>query len=419
MEKIEIQKDLESYIIGSILIEKDAINRIDLNEIYFYIPENKEIIKSIIELNKLNKPIDLIFLYELNNKINVSYLSSLTINIVSTIYLESYFDKLKNLYFNREFLQILNDTRNDILLNDTDFITAASNLDSRIYNLTKGTEISSVSHLKEVLNEVKNEIKKVIDSGCKISGLNTGFDNLNKYTLGLQDSDLIIIAGRPSMGKTAFALQLALNISNENPVLFCSLEMSAKQLGFRTLSNSVDISPMALKQGYNVDFNSILKTIDFIGNKKNLFIDQYSRTIEGIRNKTKRLIKKYGIKAIFIDYLQLMTGKGMNREQEISEISRGLKALAKELNIPIIVLSQLSREVEKRADKKPILSDLRESGSIEQDADLIIFPYREKYYFDNCENDYLELIIKKNRNGALGSIFFEYNDCLTMFKEID
>ena len=242
-----------------------------------------------------------------------------------------------------------------------------------------------------------------------MTGITTGFLSLNKLTDGLQKSDLIILAARPSMGKTALALNIAQNAALKNAVVaIFSMEMSKAQLGVRLLSTMSGVVATKINSGKLEprDFEKMLDALQVLGSYPVYIDDTSGLSVPKIRAKAKRLQKEQGLDLVVIDYLQLMRGRGENRVQEISEISRELKGLAKELNVPVLALSQLSRQVEMRAEKKPQLPDLRDSGSIEQDADVVMFLYRDEYYNHGATDNQnvAELIISKNRNGTTGTV---------------
>jgi len=307
-----------------------------------------------------------------------------------------------------------------------------SDLEVDIFNITNQIKIQKITSSAELFSQVFLELKQKALKPS-LSGVSSGFFDLDSFTQGFQKSDLIIIAGRPSMGKTALALNIGSNvIKNSNfPVLFFSLEMSKEQLTYRLLTNETDITNLRLKTGnlYKDDWvklNSTIKNLSALP----FFIDDTSNpSIQDIKSKIKKILfEQNQIGLIVIDYLQLMQNgkfKTDNRAQELSQITRSLKILAREFSVPIIALSQLSRNVESRVNKRPILSDLRESGSIEQDADLVLMLYRESYYNSTelSENinsiDSVELIIAKQRNGPIGTIDLNFDSSRTKFLNID
>ena len=301
--------------------------------------------------------------------------------------------------------------------------------EQKIFSITSKETSGEFEHIKPIIDRVFEKVNKLYEEGGGKTGTETGFRDFDKLTSGLQNSDLILLAARPSMGKTAFALNIAANVSMgkgsikaKNVAVF-SMEMSKEQLGHRMLSSRSGIDAQRLKTGgvSGEEWLNLNRTVSEISKAKLYIDDTPGLTVMELRARSRRLKSMYGLDLMIIDYLQLMQGRQSkngdgNRQQEISEISRSLKALARELNVPIIALSQLSRAVEMRADKKPQLSDLRESGSLEQDADIVMFLYREEYYNSNTENQNLtELIIAKNRNGPTQTLKLQFNKNLIRF----
>lgn len=293
----------------------------------------------------------------------------------------------------------------------------------KIFNVTAKSGGVEMEQVQPILKRSFEKIQLAVENKGKPTGVSSGFMDFDKVTSGLQKSDLILIAARPSMGKTAFALNIGLNAALRGKVVaIFSLEMSKEQIGHRLLSAHSGIDSHKLNTG-NLTDDEIIEiggTVDALSGIK-LFIDDTAAiSALELRSKARRLKNERGLDLIIIDYLQLMQGKAsrnpseVNRQQEISEISRSLKALARELNIPVIALSQLSRNVELRADKRPLLSDLRESGSLEQDADIVMFLYREEYYNQETENvNIAELIVAKNRNGPTASLKLHFaRECM-------
>jgi replicative DNA helicase len=300
-----------------------------------------------------------------------------------------------------------------------------NNFENKLFNLTNEIKTQTLVSSAELLNEIFVEIKQK-SLNPTLSGLSSGFYDLDSLIQGFQRSELIIIAGRPSMGKTALSLNIALNIvkNSKLPVLFFSLEMSKEQIMYRLLAMETNINQIRLKNGklYQYDWLKLSKVIKVLA-KLPFFVDDTSDlSIQGIRSNLKTILfEQNNIGLVIIDYLQLMQNsklKTENRVQELSQITRSLKILAREFNIPIIALSQLSRNVENRVDKKPILSDLRESGSIEQDADLVLMLSKQS---TNLKSNYsnIDLIIAKQRNGPLGTITLKFDENRTRFFNIN
>ena len=289
---------------------------------------------------------------------------------------------------------------------DVEVADFMNDAESKVFSVLKGQDGNATRHMREVLVETMRLLREQAESGATMSGIPSGFDQLDKITMGLQRSDLIIVAARPGMGKTSFALSVASNVairSGKAVVLF-SLEMGAEQLAMRLLSSEAHVNLKVLRGGrpHPDDFNAMVEAAGRLS-EANIYLDDTPAIkLADIRARTRRLALRGQCDVIILDYLQLMgVRSGVPREQQISEVSRGLKALAKELNVPVIALSQLNRALEKREDKRPMLSDLRESGAIEQDADIIMFVYRHEYYFPDAEDQrgVAEIIVGKQRNG--------------------
>ena len=296
--------------------------------------------------------------------------------------------------------------------------------EQKIYNVRQGREIKGLSHIKSVIMDLYEQLDERSRSDSDISGISTGFRDLDYALTGLNKSDLILVAARPGMGKTAFALNIALNAAkaSKKDVVVFQLEMSKDQLASRFLASEALIESQKLKTGNlgEDDWIKIARTTNALAKTKIYVDDNPAITVAEIKAKCRRLGDGLGL--IVIDYLQLMQSgkKNDNRTQEVAEISRSLKIMAKELNVPVVCLSQLSRAAEQRAEKKPILSDLRESGAIEQDADIVMFIYRDDYYNDESEHkNVAEIIIAKNRHGATGSVYLQWIGQYTTFSSQD
>ena len=296
--------------------------------------------------------------------------------------------------------------------------------EQKIYNVRQGREIKGLSHIKSVIMDLYEQLDERSRSDSDISGISTGFRDLDYALTGLNKSDLILVAARPGMGKTAFALNIALNAAkaSKKDVVVFQLEMSKDQLASRFLASEALIESQKLKTGNlgEDDWIKIARATNALAKTKIYVDDNPAITVAEIKAKCRRLGDGLGL--IVIDYLQLMQSgkKNDNRTQEVAEISRSLKIMAKELNVPVVCLSQLSRAAEQRAEKKPILSDLRESGAIEQDADIVMFIYRDDYYNDESEHkNVAEIIIAKNRHGATGSVYLQWIGQYTTFSSQD
>ena len=427
----------EKMILSCLLINSEAIE-ITLKTIsidVFYFKNHQEIYKAIIFMYKNNIPIDILtlitFLQDnglLQRIGGVKVLIELLSQIPNLVYLEDYLRLVKDKYIRRSLIKLGYETINSSYITSIPLETILNDLENKLFNLTNEIKIQKLSNSAELVNNIFFELKtKSLNPNPKLSGVTSGFSDLDSLTQGFQKSDLIIIAGRPSMGKTAFSLNLALNLIKKSklPVLFFSLEMSKEQIMYRLLSMETNINQMRLKSGklYQNDWIKLTKMIKIIS-KFPLFIDDtFNLSIQDIRSKIKTILfEQNEIGLVIIDYIQLMQNtklKTENRVQELSQITRSLKRIAREFNIPIIGLSQLSRNVENRVDKKPILSDLRESGSIEQDADLVLMLYKNKFHTqsksDLQTSQFIELIIAKHRNGPTGTVKLKFDEEQTKF----
>jgi replicative DNA helicase len=298
--------------------------------------------------------------------------------------------------------------------------------ESQILNISNFTQNKDPKKIDRCIDELLTEVEKIFKKEKSLVGVPSGFTSIDRITGGWQPGNLIIIAGRPSMGKTAMALTLALNPAKLNyPICLFSLEMSESEISARLLSGASGYSNVEIRNA-DLDFDKLVYSSDQVANLPIYIDDTPALTIFELRSKIKKMIIRYGVKMVIVDYLQLMKQDAGNREQEVSKISQGLKAIAKEYSIPIIALSQLNRGVEERADKRPRLSDLRESGAIEQDADIVCFIYRPYYYnilsikIDENPIETKGLLIidcAKDRNGALFSKCLYHNESLTIITE--
>lgn len=416
--------DLEEAVIGALLIDEKAIFEIDfLRPEMFYNPNNKLIFEGILNLIKENKPVDLLtvanYLTETNNIKTIGgdiFLIDLIQKVSSSAHIEYHAKIIEQCYVKRYLINSSNKTIEKCFDNETKIFELIDYSYSQLNNISENSIKSQEINFNVVINDVIERGVKIANGEIK-PGIETPFSKLTKRTGGWRNSELIILAARPGMGKTALALSLSLTAAKNNiPTAFFSLEMSREQLTSRILSMECKIN----NNKFNIDgllAEDLIKIGEWKKQNENIpfFIDDTAGlSIEQFQIKAKRLQSKYNIQFLIVDYLQLMSGNEKIREQEISKISRGLKLVAKELNIPIIALSQLSRAVETRGgSKRPMLSDLRESGAIEQDADMVMFLYRPEYYgilewvdqdtdyFGSTTQNQAEYMVAKNRNGGL------------------
>jgi replicative DNA helicase len=429
----------EKMILSCLLVNSEAIE-ITLKTLsidVFYFKNHQEIYKAIIFMYKNNIPIDILtlitFLQDnglLQEIGGVKVLIELLSQIPNLVYLEDYLRLIKDKYIRRSLIKLGYETINSSYITSIPLESILTDLENKVFNLTNEIKTQKLSSSAELVNDIFFELKsKSLNS--RLSGVTSGFYDLDSLTQGFQKSDLIIIAGRPSMGKTALSLNIASNLikSSKLPVLFFSLEMSKEQIMYRLLSMETNINQIRLKSGqlYQNDWIKLNKMIKIIS-KFPLFIDDtFNLSIQDIRSKIKTILfEQNQLGLVIIDYIQLMQNsklKTENRVQELSQITRSLKTIAREFDIPIIGLSQLSRNVENRVDKKPILSDLRESGSIEQDADLVLMLYRNssenQSQLDSQTSQLIELIIAKQRNGPTGTVKLKFNEEQTKFYNED
>ena len=429
----------EKMVLSCLLINSDAIE-ISLNNIsveVFYFKNHQEIYKAIIFMYKNNRPIDILtlntFLQEngLLKKIGgIQVLLELINQIPNLIYFEEYVRLIKDKFLRRSLIKLGYEIINSSYTTNISLETILDSLENEMLNLTNEIKNKKMFNSAQLLNNIFSELKDKFLNPV-IPGLISGFPTLDVIIQGFQKSDLIIIAGRPSTGKTAFNLNIALNIikNTKLPVLFFSLEMSKEQLMYRLLAIETKINQTALKNGKlsQNDWYKLTKIIKILSKLPFFIDDSPNLSIQDIRLKIKNIILEQSqIGLVIIDYLQLMQNsesKNENRVQELSRITRQLKNIAREFNIPIIALSQLSRNVENRIDQKPILSDLRESGSIEQDADLVLMLSNVKSNHLNCINETIscitEIIVAKHRNGPTGSVKLTFNKEQLVFSDLN
>ncbi len=460
--------EAEQSLLGSILLDNKILEDLptNFNASYFFDPLHSSIYEAtitLIENGRLADPVTLKnFLKDNKHNIDIDiekYLIDLRDGALSLSKSKFYADEIRNCYIRRSLIIIADD-----LIHKSKYprieVTPDQEIsytEEKLYNLAEKDQINSgPSDFKTVLTNTTKQINDAFNRKGKLSGIDTGFSGLNRQLGGLNKSDLIVLAGRPAMGKTALATNIGFNaakssqLDQNEAILIFSLEMSAEQLGQRILAEQSTIDSHKLRSG-DIDDNEFSKLVITQNNIHNLpfFIDDTPAISVGqIASRARRLKRKNGLGLIIIDYIQLIQGSRFSeyqgRVQEVSNITRGLKSLAKELNVPILALSQLSRAVEQREDKRPILADLRESGSIEQDADVVMFVYREEYYLDKGEpsqrdNESLEnfnerfikwqdrrnaaegkaeIIVSKQRHGPTGVIQVQFEAKLTRFMDL-
>jgi len=424
--------EAERSVLGSLLLYDGQINLISekLLPEDFYFPANKIVYQAMMQITKRSQKIDIVTLQDELDKINqlnaiggLVYLLSLQEEIPQFGLIEQHANIIKEKSILRDLISSATDIiANCYSQNDKDIDKVLDEAERIIFNISQKRIQQSFVQLNIWLKKTFKHLSD-IRSQKGLTGVPTGFKKLNDMTSGFQNGDFIVLAARPSMGKTALSLSFARSaIANDLTIGFFSLEMSAEQLILRLLSAESGVSHHKIRNAMvnSDEWVSLTNVAAKLSNAK-LFIDDTAmQTIMDIRTKARKLKMEHGLNLLIIDYLQLIDGqkKYENRHQEVSAISRALKSLAKELSIPVIALSQLSRAVDSRVDKRPILSDLRESGAIEQDADVIMFLYRDRVYNPDTEDpNSAELIIGKQRNGPTGIVYLNYHYELTLFQD--
>lgn len=428
--------EAEQSILGGILLDNQALNNVleVLVANDFYSESHRRIFTAIIELSDKNEPTDLITLTNiLKNKKQLdgvggaAYLASLVDNVPSAANVAYYAKIVKE----KAILRQLIGTATGILKNSydsgMDVDDVLDEAEHSIFEISENKIRPSFYLLKNIIKDTFKTIENLYEKKNLITGVPTGFARLDDLTSGLQKSELIIVAGRPSMGKTAFALNLARHAAVEMglPVAVFSLEMSKEQLALRMLAADAKVDSQRLRRGLvgETDWPKLTTAAGRLSEAPIFIDDTPAITVLEMKAKARRLKAENGLEMVVLDYLQLMRASGRrdSREQEISEISRSLKALAKELNVPVIALSQLNRKVEDRTNRRPQMADLRESGAIEQDADVIAFIYRDEVYNkseDNPEKGIAEIIIGKQRNGPVGTVKLAFLEQYTSFEQL-
>ena len=414
--------EAEQSVIGSMLMDREAI--IAASEIItaddFYQHQYGVMFEAMVELFNENRPVDLITLQNrLKEKDVPPEVSSLDFvrDIITTVptsaNVKSYANIVREKAVLRRLIKVNEDIANTCYAGKEPLETILATTEKTVFDLLQSRNSGDFVPIRQVAMNVLEKIEEASKNQGTVTGIPTGFIDLDYKTSGLQPSDFILIAARPSMGKTAFVLNLVDHIAVKKglPCMVFSLEMSKEQLVNRMLAMESNVDSQKLRTGTlsDSDWDAVVEGIGVIGNSKLIIDDTPGISIMELRSRCRKMKLEYGLSVVIIDYLQLMSGSGKgggdNRQQEISEISRSLKALARELNVPVVALSQLSRAVEQRPDHRPMLSDLRESGAIEQDADVVMFIYRDDYYNKDSENKNIaEIIIAKQRNGPIGTV---------------
>ncbi len=428
--------EAEQSILGAIFLEPETL--ITASEIImpvdFYKVAHQKIFETMLVLNDRGEPIDLVTLTEelkaaneLENVGGLSYLGELASTVPTAANIDHYARIVEEKSLLRKLIRVATTIIDDGYTREDEVEEVLAEAERKMMEVSSRKNAGDFKPIADVLVDTFENIERLHNQKGDVTGIPTGFTDLDRITAGFQRNDLIIVAARPSVGKTAFALNVAQNVATkteENVAIF-SLEMGADQLVMRMLCAEGNIDAQALRTGdlEDEDWKKLSLAIGTLSNAGIFIDDSPGVRVNEIRSKCRRLKQEHGLGMIVIDYLQLIMGSGRsgeNRQQEVSEISRSLKALARELEVPVIALSQLSRGVEQRQDKRPMMSDLRESGSIEQDADIVSFLYREDYYDKETENkNLIEIIIAKQRNGPTGTVTLAFAKEYNKFLNVD
>jgi len=428
--------EAEQSVLGGLLLDNFALNTVlELLETSdFYSEAHRKIFSSIVELSNRNEPCDLITLSNIlkdQKRIEqvggTAYLASLVDNVPSAVNIAYYAKIIKEKSILRRLIGTATEILNKSYDAGMDIDSVLDEAEHAIFEISENKIRPSFYPIRDIIKDSFKTIERLYAKKELVTGVATGFDKIDDITSGLQKSDLIIIAGRPSMGKTAFALNIAQYAALEMgvPVAIFSLEMAKEQLATRMLAAEARVDSQRLRKGFlgETDWPKLTTAAGRLSEAPIYIDDTPAITAIEMKAKSRRLKAENGLGLIILDYLQLMRGNSSrdSREQEISEISRSLKALAKELSVPVIALSQLNRKVEDRTSRRPQMADLRESGAIEQDADLIAFIYRDEVYNrsdDNPEKGIAEIIIGKQRNGPTGTVKLAFQEKYTLFENL-
>ncbi len=423
--------EAEQAVLSSMLFDREAVSTAyeSLKGSDFYQPANGVIFDAMVALFMQNEPVDAV---TLKNKLaeqgvldqigGVAAITALAGGYYTSAHIKHYAKIIEQKSLLRKLIKAAATISNESYEGQNSVEAILEHAETSIFDIAQNRNTQMFVHIHDILVESVNKIEQVYLSKAKLTGLATGFTDFDYKTTGLQPSDLILIAARPSMGKTAFALNIAQHVAlrlQKSTAIF-SLEMSKEQLVNRLLCAEAMLDAQKLRSGNleDEDWEKIIEAMAPLSQAPLYIDDTPGISVTEMRAKCRRLKLEKGLDLILIDYLQLMSGSARtdSRQQEISDISRGLKALAREMNVPVIALSQLSRAAEKRADHRPMLSDLRESGAIEQDADLVTFLYRDEYYNpDTDQKNMAELIIAKQRNGPTGTVMLTWLGQYTKF----
>ncbi len=420
--------EAEQSVLGGLLLDNDAHDKIGdiLTGHDFYSSDHRHIYESISSLIEQGKPADIVTVaeaLEAHGKLNeiggIAYLGALAQNTPGSANIRRYAEIVHDKTVYRGLMRVASDLLDKCMsAHGLDVEQIASQAESEISRLTEKRGGDPV-RLKDLVTDTILEIEKKRERGAKLSGLASGFSHLDQITGGFEPGQLIIVAARPSVGKTIMGCNLAFSAASQNaPVLFFTLEMTSREIAMRVLASQSGVPMHAMRTGTDSEehWNRLASSLGIIDTIPLVVDDRPAATVSYVRSKAKKIKRQGGLGLVVIDYLQLMRGVGDNRTQEIGSISRSLKALAKELKVPIVAMAQLNRGVEGRHDKRPLLSDLRDSGEVEQDADIVIMLHREEIYNPSDEwNGLAEVLVRKNRNGVIGEFMLCFDGASMQF----
>jgi replicative DNA helicase len=427
--------EAEQSVIGSMLMDREAITVASeiINADDFYSRQYGILFETMTEMNEEGQPVDLVTLQNrLREKDVPPELSSLEFvrdmitAVPTSANIKYYANIVAEKAVLRRLIRLNEEIANTCYAGKESLEFILEDTEKRMFQLLQKRNTSDFVPIRQIVMNAMDRIESASKNKGSVTGIPTGFTDLDYRTAGMQPSDLVLIAARPSMGKTAFVLNIAQYVAfkKDLPVVIFSLEMSKEQLVNRmfSLESSVDAQKLRTGQLNDQDWERLIESAGVIGKSKLMIDDTPGISVSELRSKCRKLKLEHGLSMIIIDYLQLMSGSGRSdsRQQEISDISRSLKAIARELNVPVLALSQLSRAVEQRPDHRPMLSDLRESGAIEQDADVVMFIYRDDYYNHDTERKGVsEIIIAKQRNGPIGTVELAWLPEFTKFANLE
>ncbi len=434
--KVPQNLEAEMAVLGSAFLTGYALDKIceELQPEMFFSTANQRIFEAIYELHQNKIPLDSATVkneIEKKGSINtiggIEYLSEVIDSVITAANVDYYIDIIREKALRRKLIDVTNKISSNAYNEEEDTNDIIDDAEQKIFSVTKARKAGEFKTIGEVLRDTQENLERLAKNKADITGLSTGFYQFDKLTSGLHANELIIIAARPAMGKTAFGLNMAINsaLSSKKPVALFNMEMGAEQLALRMIASVGRIDMNKLKTGKleHSDWKKVNEAMSQLGDCDIYIEDASGITVSEIRAKCRRLAtSEKGLGLVVIDYLQLIQGSAKylgNRQQEVSEISRSLKTMAMELKVPVIALAQLSRSVELRENKRPIMSDLRESGSIEQDADIVGFLYRDDYYNkpqEKSDTSQSELIIAKHRNGSTGTIDLLFEGNMSNFR---